>query len=213
MTYEKNSETSYWDEYYIDDNQVDFIPSQFAAFTISEMNDLNIKNIVDCGSGNGRDAIFFSRYGMNVIALDRSEKAMSLLQDKMHEIPNFNAYVHDVNYELPIEINNFTKNKVLYARFFLHSLDEDTLKAFIKNISLSMNNEDLFFVEYRDNNDKDLPKVTGKHFREYYSADKISSIASSNNLEIVYEVSGVGFAKYKDDDASVVRQIFSKNSN
>tara|TARA_B100001093_G_scaffold492355_1_gene533389 strand:+ start:559 stop:1194 length:636 start_codon:yes stop_codon:yes gene_type:complete len=211
MTYTKNSEISYWDEYYIDDSQVDFIPSQFAAFTISEMNDLNIKNIVDCGSGNGRDAIFFSRYGMNVIALDRSKKAMSLLEDKMHEIPNFNAYVHDMNYELPIEINKLTENKVLYARFFIHSLDESTLNAFIKNISKSMKDGDLFFVEYRDENDKDLPKVTGKHFREYYSADKISTLASSNNLDILYEVSGVGFAKYKEDDASVIRQIFKKN--
>lgn len=211
MTYTKSSEISYWDGYYIDDNQVDSIPSQFAAFTISEMIDLNIKNIIDCGSGNGRDAIFFSRYGMNVIALDRSKKAMDLLEDKMREIPNFNAYVHDVNNELPIEINKFSERKVLYARFFIHSLDEDTLKAFIKNISISMNDGDLFFAEYRNENDKDLPKVTGNHFREYYSADYISTLASSNNLDLVYAVSGVGFAKHRQDDASVIRQIFKKN--
>ena len=51
---------NYWDYYYskISRNGEKTIPSQFAVFCLSEMLDQGIKNVIEFGSGNGRDAIF-----------------------------------------------------------------------------------------------------------------------------------------------------------
>ena len=118
---------------------------------------------------------------------------------------------HDVKNAFPDKAFSIKEKKGIYARFFLHSLDKVSLEKFFKNASDVMNKADLLFVEYRNQNDSHLPKVTDTHYREYYTSLEISEIAKNNNLSVKYEVSGVGFAKYKHDDAFITRQIFYKN--
>jgi len=211
MTYITDKEVSYWDDYYSKKIDLkDNLPSQFAVFAISEINELNISNVIECGVGNGRDSIFFSSFNKNVIALDRSEEAIALLSRKAKNNDHLIAYQHDLKDQFPKAILQITDSKAFYARFFLHSLDKTSLQMFFNNTSSAMNDSDILLVEYRNENDKNLPKVTETHFREYYSAKAISDIANANNLKCSYEVSGQGFAKYKHDDAFVTRQIFFK---
>ena len=69
------------------------------------------------------------------------------------------------------------------------------------------------FLEYRNEKDIDLAKVTPKHFRNFYKSSFVSSIAARNNLDCIYEVEGQGFAKWKEDDAFITRQIFVKTGS
>lgn len=211
MKFIRDNELSYWDKYYSNKKfQSNSIPSQFAVFAISELNDLKISNVIECGAGNGRDSIFFSRYGKNVIATDRSVQAIDSLSKKTKDITNLNVSQHDVKDSFPREVTDLDGLKAFYARFFLHSLDRPSLEMFFENTATAMNHSDILLVEYRNEDDANLPKVTEIHYREYYSSKLISNIAKDNNLSCLYEVSGLGYAKFKHDDAFVTRQIFTK---
>ena len=73
-----------------------------------------------------------------------------------------------------------------------------------------MSEGDFLYVEYRTRKDKDLPKVFDFHFRNYLESGYVTKIATSAGLRNIYHVEGVGFAKWKHDDAEVCRQIYTK---
>ena len=211
MEFNKEKEVSYWDSFYSNSDQKNLIPSQFAVFAISEMNDHSITFVVECGAGNGRDSFFFCSHGKTVLSLDRSSQAVENISKTAENFDKLIVAQHDVKNAFPDKAFSIKEKKGIYARFFLHSLDKVSLEKFFKNASDVMNKADLLFVEYRNQNDSHLPKVTDTHYREYYTSLEISEIAKNNNLSVKYEVSGVGFAKYKHDDAFITRQIFYKN--
>ena len=76
MEFNKEKEVSYWDSFYSNSDQKNLIPSQFAVFAISEMNDHSITFVVECGAGNGRDSFFFCSHWKTVLSLDRSSQAV-----------------------------------------------------------------------------------------------------------------------------------------
>jgi tRNA/tmRNA/rRNA uracil-C5-methylase (TrmA/RlmC/RlmD family) len=65
---------TYWDQYYAD-RRVGGVPSQFAAFVLSEFADRS--KFVDFGCGNGRDAFFFAAHDKKVMGVDGSTSAIS----------------------------------------------------------------------------------------------------------------------------------------
>lgn len=208
------SVSEYWDKYYSlekYENSAPTIPSQFAAFCALECANLKIENIVDIGCGNGRDSLFFSSYGFNVLALDQSEAAVQLLKKLANGRPCFDAIKVDaINHQLPtLPIKN--ECFCYYSRFFIHSLTASQLSGFFSNLSETMKTGDYFFTEYRNEKDRYKVKVTQEHLRTFFSADFIRSIANDHGLECIYDISGEkGMAKYKEDDACVTRQIFKK---
>lgn len=202
---------SYWENYY--KSNVDQLPvvapSQFATFTLNELQLRGIHNICEFGSGTGRDAIFFSKYGLSVIATDRSKNAISLITPKL-ENASSRAFCHDALNPFDFFNQVSTHPRALYARFFLHSLNDSELSIFLSNCTSSMRPGDLLFVEYRTDIDKGRPKVTPDHFRAYRSPSEVSCMAKGHELDLIYEKAGDGFAKWKNDDAHVARQIFDK---
>ena len=71
-------------------------------------------------------------------------------------------------------------------------------------------NEKLF-VEYRTDKDSKRKKIYDNHYRNFIKPSFIEELFNHFNLKITYSVEGVGYAKYKDDDAYVSRMIFAKN--
>ena len=69
---------------------------------------------------------------------------------------------------------------------------------------------DLLFLEYRNQDDEVRTKITPLHFRAFYESSKISYLAASKGLKKIYEISGLGLAKWNADDAAVTRQIFER---
>ena len=206
------SKQDYWDNYYSKNskNNEKTIPSQFATFCLSEMQDQGIEEVIEFGSGNGRDAIFFSEYGINVVATDSSKASVDILQKKTNLIKNIQVLQYDVSKDFNniLKLNN--KSVSVYARFLIHALDVEKVKNFFENCSNILCDKGLIFIEYRNRQDRELKKVTEPHFREFYDPNFINDIAKSFDFELFYEVSGKGYAKWKYDDANVTRQIFKK---
>ena len=209
----KNSKNeNYWDSYYsnISRNNQKTTPSQFAVFCLSEIQDQGIEGVIEFGSGNGRDAIFFSEYGLNVIATDNSAKSIENLKKNTTQYKNIQIFHYDISTDSKDIFKSNNKSTCIYARFFIHALEVGKVKNFFKNCTNILRTNELMFLEYRNQKDKDLKKVTKPHFREFYDPEFINKIANKSHFKLIYEVSGKGYAKWKVDDANVTRQIFKK---
>ena len=211
-----DKKNKYWDKYYgnIKDSAEDYMPpSQFAAFCRTEVIQLKINQIIEIASGDGRDSIFFADQGLNILAIDKSANAVKLLKNKASLKSNLSvARIDAVNESLPIAMDT-DRACAYYARFFIHTLDEEELSKFFENIAKVMRSSDYLFLEYRNIRDENLAKVMPKHFRKFFESEFVNSVAEKNNLECYYQVEGKGFAKWKFDDAFVTRQIFVKQAS
>ena len=143
------SKSKYWDNYYGSLEKSDkknIPPSQFAAFCSLELIHSDINQIIEIAAGEGRDSIFFVEQGFNTIALDKSTNALNLLKMKESLVKTLKTVKIDaVNEGLPLP--DFPKKLcAYYARFFIHTLEENDLKIFFKNLSCSMKSKDLFLL-------------------------------------------------------------------
>lgn len=201
----------YWDAFY-EKHAVPTVPSQFAVFALDEMGDT--RTVIEIGCGNGRDSVAFAQYGKEVLALDQSPPAIETAQNLASSsgVRKITFLSGDLTFLSVEKIGKVPAPKVVYARFFLHAINDDDLETFFKLSSAILYEGEKVFVEYRGPEDKEREKVTPKHYRAYRSGLDVSKIAKSEGFLLSYEVEGVGFAKYQQDDAHVVRQIFIKSN-
>lgn len=146
-----DSKADYWDSFYLKANSVNMPeiqgPSQFAAFTLTEIQLLNITYLYEFAAGNGRDSIFFAECNINVIATDKSDNAVSLIQRK-NTNKFLKAEVHDiVHNSYSRQVFNCRTNIAVYARFFVHTLSENELFLFFRNLALMCLGGDRVFLE------------------------------------------------------------------
>jgi hypothetical protein len=211
-----DKKNKYWNEYYDSlksTNEMRMPPSQFAAFCRVELMQLNINQLTEIASGDGRDSIFFAQQGLHVLTSDKSDAAFDLLTKRASLCDRLSvAKIDAVDGVIPAP-DFRSQLAAYYARFFIHTLDEKQLLRFFKNLSKVMHQSDYFFTEYRNEKDEALDKATPKHFRNFFTTDYITAIANENHLKCVYEVEGRGFAKWGVDDAFVTRQIYIKNES
>jgi cyclopropane fatty-acyl-phospholipid synthase-like methyltransferase len=204
------NKNKYWDFFY--KKQVNKInlnyPSQFATFTVGETE--NVTTLLEFGCGNGRDALFFRHHFRKVYAFDGSNEVINKNKKLYSKIKNLKFSKFNLNNEF----NNYhilsCKKKTIYARFFLHALTNIEIKSFISLCSDLLNKDERLYIEYRTEKDKKRNKETQKHYRNYINPNLINKLLKKFNLKNVYFVKGLGFAKYKNDDAFVARHIIEK---
>lgn len=205
----KNKSNNYWNTFYKNKKIVSKLnfPSQFAVFTLSEKQNEN--TVIEIGCGNGRDSFFFSKYFKNIHAFDKSDNAIKYNRNNYKRIKNLNFYEYDINENF--EFFKLKKlKKILYARFFLHSLNNNEILKFINLSSKLINKNEKIFLEYRVLKDKNSKKIFKKHFRNYLNPKEIAKFFIMHSFKLDYDVVSQGFAKYGLEDPFVARQIFIK---
>jgi len=208
----KNEINEYWSKFYQSDNaQIDLNgPSDFSKFVLNEIKKNNIKNIIEFGCGNGRDSLFFIENQIYVFAFDKCEQAINAIQKKCGKNKYLQLKIMDIVSDgFPEQLIEISP-KIIYARFFLHALDDEAIDIFIRKSSKSMAPGDMMFVEYRTIKDLNRKKFTDEHYRNYLDPKNIVNFAEKKDLQCTYEVEGTGMAIWKDDNAHVARQIFVK---
>lgn len=205
---------NYWDTYYRQKKKPS-PPSQFAAYVLNEFS--HKRRFVDIGCGDGRDSLFFARHGMQVLGLDGSSSAIKICQDKVLSSSLTDVSFQQLRINHPEEISAFLdfnrkiwSGAVIYARFFLHAIDEISEQNFLKLASELIGNNGHLCLEFRTLRDEFQQKETGNHYRRYIEPLKFLSHARRHGLDCTYLVEGFGFAKYKSDDAHVARMILKK---
>jgi SAM-dependent methyltransferase len=205
----------FWDKFYSSTGMKECldIPSQFAVFCTSEFKERNVSAIVEFGAGSGRDSLLFAQFGFDVVATDISEVSLEILDLKSLNLGNIKSMHCDVAQDLcNFRESDFCDHETIayYARFFLHAVPTQVSKRLIENIARQMRPGDIFAAEYRTPEDSLRLKSTLPHYRNFVDPLIISEFCRSMGLECLYDVRGLGFAKWKNDDAYVCRQLFKK---
>ena len=138
-------DTDYWNSYY-KKKVAPTNPSDFAKYINSKIDSPKI--ILDVGCGNGRDSYYFSNQGHTVIALDNSEEALKqITSSTFGKIPTICSDVSNLEITKPFV-------DVVYSRFSLHSLDEESYANSLNVVYNILNLQGLFCIEVRSVEDE-----------------------------------------------------------
>ena len=215
----ENSKTraEYWEAYY-GEKLAPTLPSQFAVFFANEIT--TDSTVIELGCGNGRDAMFLRSYCNKVIAIDGSIAGIDNCIDRANQmgLGNINflqSLIDDPALAMKLKANISNLNPAnsvhIYSRFFLHSINDDDEDCLVSLVDQLLDNRSgSFFVEFRTAKDEILSKYTGEHYRRYVEPLKFRKKFMDLGFDVDYFVEGVGFAKYKVDDAHVARFVFTK---
>ena len=205
----------YWDEYY-STHQKPTGASTFAEFISDRLEEG--KTLIELGCGNGRDSVFFSKKGVNVIAVDQVDNEIDFLNEN-YSNDNL-TFVCDDFTNLASSENDLIKNTefdYIYSRFTFHSINEAkedrTLSWICKNL-----NDGLFLLEARSLNDPMFEKGDKlsesenftTHYRRYMDLDKFIAKLESLGFEILFKIEDKDLAPYKDDNPYVIRIVAKK---
>ena len=203
--------SDYWDEYYAARASTRRpLPSQFAAFVAGELDGPH--RVIELGCGNGRDSIFFSSFGHEVIGVDGSKAAVgacSTLADALGEKVTFVRSAVD-DPALADRLAAVKGPKVLYARFFIHAITDAEEQVLLDLAATVTTSGDLLAVEYRTIRDQIGAKETESHYRRFVMPSTFQARALERGFEVTYAVEGYGFAKFRHDDAYVARTLFRR---
>ena len=207
-----DTRSSYWDDYYATRaTRQRRLPSQFATFVAGELD--RPHRVIELGCGDGRDAMFFSAYGHDVVGVDASIAAIEACRALAETLAEPARFVHARIDEpgLADRVKG-TGPRVVYARFFLHAITEAEEEVLLDLAAALTEPGDLLAVEYRTIRDLSGTKVTATHFRRYILPAAFEARALSKAFDVIYAVEGFGFAKYREDDAYVARTIFRRHA-
>ena len=197
-------EPSYWNNFYKNKKICGILsPSSFAVYTKNFIS-TNPKNAIELGCGNGRDSFFLEQICDNYTALDSSKTTIDQLKKSNQTKINF--VQKDVS-----NINNIENNyDLIYSRFFLHSIDEEQEKIFLKWCSGAKTGA-LFFLECRSEKDYDLYKVFGKdHYRRKINYNNLKNNLIESKYKILQSIESRDLSVYKEENPWIIRVVAKK---
>jgi len=170
----------YWDNFYKNFKELE--PSPF----VKSLN-LSDKRIVDLGCGNGRDTYYMAKNN-TVIGIDEA-----VLNENRHSAVFKKCKITDFKRECD----------VLYARFLLHAVDEET-EDYILDWAKDC---EMLCLEARAIGDE--PKLYKDHPRRLIDPAKLLNKIIKLGFHVKLEY-GRGLAKYKDEDPLIIRMICTR---
>lgn len=206
----------YWTNYYVK-NSNPTEHSTFAEFILPKLE--KNKNLIELGCGNGRDSIYFSQNGLNVVAIDQVQCEVDFLnKNYKHDSIDFLCddftNLEKTNHDL-IKNTNFD---YVYSRFTFHSINENKENRTLDWIEANLKKDALFLLEARSINDPMFKQGEAlsetenftTHYRRYMDLDSIINKLESRNFEILFKIEDNNLAIYKDDNPYVIRIIAKK---
>lgn len=212
--YNSVSGLGYWSQYYLKNIPPSY-PSQFAVFAMNYLQKDRL--LVELGCGSGRDSIFFRQHLDNIISIDGSAPVIEQCLSRF----GCSNPIFICCEARELHSNTLLKSKLVlngsagvdfYARFFFHAVDDELQTVVIKYIGEQAVPGSKALFEFRTNRDEFLPKHTSSHYRRFIDVDSFCEEMFSNGFLLTYRVEGVGFAKWKEDDAHVARLVFVKDA-
>ena len=209
----------YWEEYYLqhgNDSEIND-QSSFAEFCENHYFSHDRKLIIDIGSGNGRDSIFFSHCNHSVISIDQSISAISTEKKKMHKHAQFNltAVIGDfVTYDYSVH----QPVGAIYSRFSLHAINQAQEDLLMPRIYNELNNGGLFCVEARTINDplfgigKGIEKnaFMTDHYRRFIDTNEFVSKAIRLGFKLKYFLESDDLSVVGNDNPVLMRVVLEK---
>lgn len=205
-------DTEYWNQYY-KDKKAPEEPSLFAQWILNDLE--NGKNLLELGCGNGRDSLFFFENGMNVTAVDASEKTINQLKEE-HQKGNICFICDDFVCSSSIFVSQY---EYVYSRFSLHAINEEQETEVINNVYNVLKQGGKFYIEVRSVHDElfGKGKKVGKdayfyegHYRRFLRIKKLEKKLRTSGFSIIYSEENIDFAPYNGSNPPVIRIVAQK---
>jgi hypothetical protein len=207
----------YWNNFYKEFQK--YTPSQFCVSVITDLPQDAV--IVELGSGNGRDSLYFASQGFTLLALDLSEVAVEACQHYCEaqdletalfvqaDLTDANAVARAVE---KARVKSASGALVFYSRFVMHSLDDAQQRSFLQALCSCSYPGDVIYFEFRSTGDGSLEKHFGGHYRRYVNTNEFEDdLENIAGFGVVYSITGQGMAKFKEEDPIVCRIIAEKH--
>jgi hypothetical protein len=169
--------------------------------------------LVDLGSGNARDAIFFAQRGRPVVAVDYSMGIVtrSAARPKVQALPiTFESVnLNDTREVLALGMRLAERDAPvdLYGRFLLHSLEGKGRDNVIRLASMAMRKGGRLLLEFRTLEDAELPHHYPQSQRHFLDPDEIVAAIKARGGRIRHLSAGTGLAPFRGEDPHVCRIV------
>ena len=182
-------DTNYWNTFY--ETKHVSSPSEFCTFVMEYFGGKDIKKVMDCGCGNGRDSYTLAR-SYNVCAVDNCGLIPLSSDDNLSFVNEDFVTIDKSGYDM------------VYSRFTFHSITNQQQYEFINTIPIGC----YLAIETRSMTDEDTEFVHGTtHYRNLTDLKYVTQLLISNGFEIIYMKEDKNFAKYKDENPVCIRLI------
>lgn len=184
-------------------------PSPFARWVAEQ--EPSAGEIIDIGSGTGRDALWFARQGHRVLGLDYAPAATRNAELAAREagIPAHfrTCNLYDIRQILAHGglLAHRDQPATLYGRFLLHALRDEGRHRLWLLASMALRRGGRFYLEFRTGADAKTEHEFGEHFRKYLDPDVVVGEIEERGGHIEDRIEGRGLAVYKDEDPHVCR--------
>ena len=206
---------SYWNQFYKKRNEL-MQPSTFAVFCHHNFL-LPGSNIIELGSGDGRDSIFFAKEGHFVTGLDQSEEACSIAREKVKSL-NINSVVFNQSDFTKDRFENYKEVDGFYSRFTLHSINEFEEDRVLENVSNKVKKGALFLIEARTIKDplmgegeriSDNEFMTD-HYRRFLDPNLLVKKCIDIGFKIEYRLESDNLSVVGEDNPVLLRLVLRK---
>lgn len=207
----------YWDAFYAEKRASEVVPTEpsaFAKWVADDLADERGRGIVEFGSGNGRDAMWFASLGHKVKGFDFSESAVNLAQSHADEravTATFNTLdlndAHAVHRAGKV-LTESEAELAFYARFLIHSLEDAGRLNLFDLARRCLDGNGNLYLEFRSVEDRVRKHVFGDdHFRVFHPLENIVRELEDRAAKVVFTDVGQGMATYLDEDPVVARIV------
>ncbi|AII15324.1 SAM-dependent methyltransferase [Campylobacter iguaniorum] len=202
----------YWENFY-KANSIPFAHSLFSSFCLDNYF-LKNYSLLELGCGNGRDAVFLSKNGIKVTAVDACKNEIEFLQKKYQ---NNSLHFKCENFcELATENESYD---VVYSRFTIHSINASQQKKLFSWVVSALKTNGLFCIEVRGMKNSLFGKgeeiseneyIFQDHYRRFLDFDMLCNDLKCLGFQIIFAKEDKGFAPFEDEDDVFIRVIAKK---
>jgi tellurite methyltransferase len=210
----------YWNNYYDkfgEDKEI-IHSSSFAQFILNNYLLKKKYNIIELGSGNGRDAVFFAHHSHNVIAIDQSKTAMDVAKKKID--PMVAKYFNPKALDFVLEdYSKYKQVDMFYSRFTIHSITKSNELVLLPKVYNSLKENGLFCIEVRTTKDPlcgigeacgENTYINDNHKRRFINTDEFRMQVSKLGFKEIYFVEQNNLSVVKNDNPTLMRIVLQK---
>jgi len=205
---------TYWNNYY-NSKDINNKPSNFAKF-IKKKYIKKKTTLLDVGAGDGRDSFYFLNQAKYIFAIDQSDVVINKNKLKTKRLSLKNILFKRLPSNKLKTLHN-KKIDIIYARFFLHAINEANENKFLSIIKKDFKGSIIIALEFRTT--KDVLRKKGKkisinervtdHYRRFIDINNFKKKLEKMKFKILYTKSGINLSKSPNDNPHLCRIVFS----
>ena len=202
-----NQSKDYWETYY-KKNRESTENSVFSQFITPFLE--SGKRMIELGCGNAKDCKYFSKIGVNVLAIDQCEQEIGFLTKKSKKNPRLDFLAADMT-NLP----KLEKSDYLYSRFTIHAIDQEGEEDLLRWANQNLKRNGMFFIEARGIKDElygqgqplENNAFFTDHYRRFLVLSEFSARLQKYGFNIIYKLEATDLAQYGESNPEVIRII------